>query len=126
LWLHSLGDTVKSGKKASEYEKLILDEMGTFLEETDIEVYKKALQKGSEDMVYEAELLFQGSEKIQTEIDELLQSLEEKYLKDKLVRAMHDLHLSETKKDTKRAEELIQLCQDISNKLSLLNKKKKN
>lgn len=121
LWLRSLED-----QKKREFAEEVLNKMSLFMEEKDMQVYQKVLALTPEDMLYEAELMFQGSEKIQIEAEELLSGIEEKILKDKLVRTMHDLHISETQKDVQKSGELIQICQDISNKLAALGRKKQN
>ncbi len=94
-----------------------------------LEEYERAKQdfdSPPEDLVFEAEMLFEGSKKIDKDIEELLQELEERTLKDTLSRAMADLNLAEKKKDKAKSEELIRLCQEISIKLSELNRKKQN
>ncbi len=121
LWLRTLKDEVK--RKLGDG---VLQNMSKFMDAKDMEIYQKVIVQGSDDILFEAELMFQGSEKLEQEIEELLVSLEEKILKEQLVKAMHDLHMYETKKERKKVEELVQVCQDISNKLAALNRKKNN
>jgi DNA primase len=123
-WLHSIGEQIKSGKKAGAWAEYIIQRIKDIVGELDFQVYDRAFQDTGQDLVFEAEILFQGSEKIDIEIEELLFGLEEKILKDELVKTMHELHIFETKKDKQKTQEFAKKCQEISEKLSRLHKKK--
>jgi DNA primase len=116
LWLQSKGDM----KKADSVTKDVLEIVST----QDSTFFTEDLKKAPEELIFEAEVLFSGSSRLEEEISELLFGLEERTLKELLSKTMLDLQLAEKKGDKERGEELIKQCQDISLKLTALNKKR--
>ncbi len=123
-WLMSPETTLKSSKEPKQLAQATAEQVKQIVGEPDSLLFQKAFDQIEQELVYEAELLFQGSEKIDREIKQLLYGLEEKILKEELVRLMHELHVSENMKNKARAEELVKKCQEISEKLSAVHRKK--
>lgn len=114
----------KTGEKNTRRVDEILEKISHILPESEFIYFKQSLENSPEELLFEAEALFDGSKKIEKDIGELLHELEERTLKHKLSETMMELGLAEKKKDIVRAEELLKICQDISLKLSELNKRK--
>lgn len=123
VWLkhaHKGGSTEIDAKKVEN----ILETVSHILPESEFIYFKNNVEHSSEELLFEAEVLFDGSKKIDKDISELLIELEERTLKNKLSRTMMELGLAEKKRDTAKVEELVKICQEISIKLAELNKKK--
>lgn len=104
----------------------ILEKISHILSEAEFIYFKRSVENSPEELLFEAEILFDGSKKIEQDINELLYELEERTLKHRLSEAMRELGLVEKKHDTAKAEELLKICQEISLKLSELNKRKES
>ena len=72
----------------------------------------------------EAEVYYTGNEKLQSIINELLQNLERECLEKEFEETMKELQKVEGEGDTKKAEEILKRCQEISNKLNHIKSKK--
>ncbi|MCF7864888.1 MAG: DNA primase [Candidatus Pacebacteria bacterium] len=102
----------------------VLEKISHILPESDFIYFKHSTENSPEELLFEAEVLFDGSKHIEKDMDDLLYELEERSLKHRLSETMMELGLAEKKHDTAKAEELIKICQEISLKLSGLNKRK--
>ncbi|MBP6974667.1 MAG: DNA primase [Candidatus Pacebacteria bacterium] len=102
----------------------VLEKISKILPESDFIYFKHSVENSPEELLFEAEVLFDGSKHIEKDMDDLLYELEERSLKHRLSETMMELGLAEKKHDIAKAEELIKICQEISLKLSGLNKRK--
>jgi len=118
LWLGS-----RQEQRDFEYLKAGLKKVLTEDEMADVE---RSLETKPEELIFEAELIFNGSSKIQEDMDELLLELEERLLKERLSRAMSELQISEKRGDRSKTEEILKICQNLSLELSALNKKRRD
>ena len=116
LWLRSKGEDTKADSVVQDVMRIVTTQDAAFFTED--------IKKAPEELIFEAEILFAGSTKLDDEIAELLFGLEERTLKEQLSKTMLDLQLAEKKGDKVKGEELIKQCQDISLKLTALNKKR--
>lgn len=127
IWLQ----TTDKGDKATNSAKAesLLNTLKTILSDEDfvkIESSLSELKDSDPALLFEAEMLFEGSDRVDKEAEELLQSLEEITLKERLSKAMFELQIAEKKGDKDSVEKYIKECQEISLKLSDLNKKRIN
>jgi len=81
-----------------------------------------SVEKKSE-LIFESEVIYKGSEKIQIEIEEMLMGLEVDYLKREFAQVMKALDEAEKKKDVEVVTKLLARCQELSNTLAQLSKK---
>ena len=81
-----------------------------------------SLEKKPE-LIFESEIIYRGSEKIQIEIEEMLTGLETDYLKREFAQVMKALDEAEKKKDAEEVTKLLARCQELSNTLAKLSKK---
>lgn len=128
VWLKNSQKENGVEEKAAGVDNKIVDEIfekiSSILPQSDFIYFKHNLDNSPEELLFEAEILFDGSKKIDNDIKDLLYELEERTLKHRLSETMRELGLVEKKHDTAKAEELIKICQEISLKLSELNKRK--
>ncbi|TAK57084.1 DNA primase, partial [Patescibacteria group bacterium] len=75
------------------------------------------------ELIFESEVIYTNSEKIEKEIEEMLQSLEADYLKREFAQVMKTLGEAEKNKDTDKVSLLLARCQELSNTLAQLSKK---
>lgn len=75
-----------------------------------------------DELIFEAEARFQGSERIEEELKELLRGFAEEILKEKFARKMSEIKEAEREWDVPRAEKLLAECQKISGELHALKK----
>ncbi len=85
----------------------------------------------SEELLFEAEMLFGKIEKgdmarLEHNLEELLLELEERSLKNTLGQLMSELQLAEKGQDKVKSDEIITKCQEISLKLSGLGTKRQS
>ncbi len=116
-WFRSKNDVAKADDLQAKASAILSAE--------DSKGFEEYVKNAAEEILFEAEVLFSGSSKLEEEAEDLLFGLEEYVLKDKLAKAMVELHVAEHKKDKVRGEELANICQDISTKLSSLHKRRK-
>lgn len=83
------------------------------------------LSKDKEELIFEAEAIFSGADKLEGELNELLMSLEEEQLKQAFTKAMAELGLAERDKDQAKIEQLLKTCHELSQKLNQLSERKK-
>ena len=76
----------------------------------------------SEELIFEAEARFHGSERLEDELKELLQSFTEEILRNQFSKKMIELKQAEEQCDIPLAEKLLVECQEISKKLHTITK----
>jgi DNA primase len=86
--------------------------------------FSKLLEQKSEKLIFEAELLYKGSEKLDREINDLLINLEESILKKQFSDVMHEMQLSDKSGDKELSLKLLKSCQNISTKLTELQRRR--
>ena len=99
--------------------KKILLELGELLNKTEDEILNKFKDK-EEDLIYEAEVFYEGGENLVKDVMELLSNFKEEYLKEQLARKMMELHLAEKERDDEKSNKILNECQIISNKIEEL------
>ena len=75
-----------------------------------------------DELIFEAEARFHGSEQVEKELDELLQNLKEEILREKFTIKMTELKNAEGKANVPLAEKLLAECQAISKELMKIKK----
>jgi len=78
----------------------------------------------TEEIIFEAESYYGDKEALIRETKELLQNFEEDILREQFVKIMRELGDAERGKDKERAEKLLISCQEISQKLAELSKRR--
>lgn len=78
-----------------------------------------------EELVFEAESYYGGSQKLEKEIDGLLLALSEDILRERFVVKMRELDEAEKKKDEMKTKELLAECQQITVKLAEISEKRR-
>ncbi len=68
-------------------------------------------------LIFEAEISFNKSEKLAEHIEELVLHFKEEYLRDEFTRAMQALQEAERQKNTPEVTRLLEVCQSLSNRL---------
>jgi DNA primase len=87
---------------------------------------EKEVEEKKEDLIFEAEVFYQGESDLEKDAAELLKNLEQETLKEELESKMRELRLSEEKKDFKRSAELLKICKEINDKIqNIKNEKEK-
>ncbi len=110
-------------KREATDSKVDVSALTTSLERILGPTYKDHLsQEDTESAAFEAEIAYAGSDILNTHIDEILLGLEEDVLKQQFTTLMNDLVDAERKGESKRAEEILQKCKEISAKLEALHK----
>ncbi len=87
-----------------------------------VKLLADSLEKKQE-LVFESEVIYKGSDKIETEIDEMLRGLETDYLKREFAEVMKALGEAEKRKDGDAITTLLARCQELSKSLAILSKK---
>ncbi len=70
-------------------------------------------------LILEAEVYYEGTEKLELEIGGLLAYLKEEIHKDEFARLMKEMRVAEVAGDTERVAELLKKCQAISKKMNM-------
>lgn len=123
----SAADSAANTQGASSSEdakriELIQSSLLKILGEKESSDFNTFIESRPDELIFEAEILFQGSKKIDRDIEELLYELEERILKNNLQRIMAELGLVEKRKDKEKGEQLIKQCKEISDRLAELNR----
>lgn len=121
LWLRDSG----KDEKAQE----VVDRSNNFLElDTEIarSYFIETLDRAPTELSFEAEVLFAGSSKLNNDIEELLLEIEERAFKNKLSVLMNSLSKMEKLNKKDEAMQILKQCQDLSLKLSEVQRKKKS
>ena len=98
-------DAEKILKKISEILNI---EINMLLEKT---------ANSKEDLIFEAEVFYGSDVDLKKDVKELLDNLEEEYLKEKLLRKIQELHFSEEKKEKERTGQILKEISEINNKI---------
>ena len=110
------------GEEDAKRIELIRSSLLKILGEKESSDFNTFIESKPDELIFEAEILFQGSKKIDRDIEELLYELEERILKNNLQRIMAELGLVEKRKDKEKGEQLINQCKEISDRLAELNR----
>lgn len=102
------------------------DKLHEILSESDRKAAEYLRENEREELLFEAEMLFGNAPNLEKHAQDLLFELEERCLKDELAQTMSELSLAEKAKDKVKSDEIIKKCQDISLKLSELNRKRQS
>ena len=86
------------------------------------EVILEKAKETEQDLVFEAEVFYGNGSSLVTDVKELLQNLEEEYLKEDLARKIRELYEAEQNKDSDRAIEILKECQAINNKIESITR----
>ncbi len=100
---------------SNEIEKRIKN----ILRETYEEIVE-LLKKDKEALLFETESYYNGKNNLKADIEELLLSLEEEYLKKEFSIAMNSLQRSEQIKDSSKVLQFLEECQRISNRINMI------
>lgn len=84
---------------------------------------KEALLVKNE-LIFEAEVMFGGSQKLAESLDLMILQIEEDYLKDQFAQTMQDLSTAERANNAEKATELLMRCQELSKKIGEIMKRK--
>jgi DNA primase len=113
-------------QKSLAVSSLGIEELEKRLEEIiGKEERKKAFEefeKEKNELILEAEISFEHSERLQKEIDEFFIHLSGDYLKEQFAEALRHLALAEEAKDAKKTKEMLQKCKELSDKINQLPK----
>jgi len=86
------------------------------------EVILEKAKETEQDLVFEAEVFYGNGSSLVTDVKELLQNLEEEYLKEDLARKIRELYEAEQNKDSDRAIEILKECQAINIKIESITR----
>ena len=78
-----------------------------------------------EDLIFEAEVFYGSDVDLKKDVKELLDNLEEEYLKEKLLRKIQELHFSEEKKEKERTGQILKEISEINNKIQSIKNGRK-
>ncbi len=79
---------------------------------------------GREELIFEAEARFHGTERLNDEVEDLLRNFEDEILRDQFSKEMMRLKEAEIKGDKESAQKILAECQEISKKLHNLTARK--
>ncbi|MFZ2522783.1 MAG: toprim domain-containing protein, partial [Minisyncoccia bacterium] len=113
IWWQEGNKTPLQDVSVHEIKKRAKDIMGKRYEEV-----VQELEKAKETLLFETESYYNGKENIKREIEELLLSLEEEYLKNQFSIAMNALQKSEQIKDSSKVLSYLEECQRLSQKIN--------
>ncbi|MEI6553715.1 MAG: CHC2 zinc finger domain-containing protein [bacterium] len=103
----------------------VLNRVNSFLDDVSKKYFDERIAPSPTELSFEAEVLFAGSSKLDHDIEELLLEIEERALKQSLSILMNNLNKMEKLQKKDEAMEILKECQNISLKLSEVQKKKK-
>lgn len=116
-------------KEKNEDDEMVSGIKSEIIRITSQNYFDKVFEQISErkdELIFQAEILYEGSKDIKEQINELLDNLEEDHLKSELAKSMGLLSQAEKKNEKNEALRLVNICKDISLKLSDLNNKRRN
>lgn len=88
--------------------------------EVKIETLLQSTLKDKEDLLFEAEVFYEGKTSLAKEVEELLNNLKTEYLKEELALKMRELYIAEENKDLQKSKQILIECQIINNKIEAL------
>jgi DNA primase len=109
LWQKSLKDP------SIDVEK-ILKELASVLNEQKGKLLEKTKDK-KEDLIFEAEVFYDGDADLKKDTEEMLSNLREEYLKEELEHKMRELHNAEEEKDAKKSAQILKECQILNSRI---------
>ncbi len=113
FWQEEMKDSVLDTKECKKkYKKVAGDKAGNILEGIS--------ERDKKGYIFEAEIYYENMENIDKEFNELMKYFEEEVLKDELEKVMHELRISENKKDFESVDSILKKCQEISKKINEL------
>jgi DNA primase len=115
LWWQKGNKISIEGVDVKDLEKRAKDILGEKFEEIE-----KELEKNKDALLFETESYYNGKQNLKSEIEELLLSLEEEYLKKKFSLAMNNLQKSEQIKDSGRVLSYLEECQRLSSRINAI------
>lgn len=110
--------------KGHDMTKLV-SRIKTIVDDAQFAHIEHLIKEAPEDITFEAEMMFSGSQHIDRIIEELCISLEEMVLKAKFATSMNELQQAERAGDKEKQQMLIIKCQDLTLQISALNHKRK-
>lgn len=81
------------------------------------DIFDSLTKEEKEGAVFEADISYEGSSKLNEELDELLLSLKSDYIKEEFTKNMKKLKEAESKKDSALSMKILEKCQDLSKEL---------
>ncbi len=102
----------------------IREKLSTIVGKDNLAKLEAEISTNKDELVFEAEVAYQNSDKIGQHIDELLVNLKEEYLKEEFADLMMKLQQAERDKNLDKVSEFLKRCQDISAELRTLSSKK--
>jgi DNA primase len=117
LWLRDSSNESKADE--------VLKRSETFLDAISKKYFDERISSSPTELSFEAEVLFAGSTKLDHDIEELLLEIEERSLKQTLSVLMNNLNKMEKLQKKDEAMEILKECQNLSSKLSEVQRKKK-
>ncbi len=108
-------------QKAAKDPRLQADSLEKDLERIlgpDTEFFLEKIKSDQEALLFETESYYNNRDTLESDVAELLLSLEEEDLKGKLIKTMAELHSSESLHDTEKSLSLLQECQRLSKRIN--------
>ena len=81
------------------------------------------LEPTKSELIFEIESYYNNSETLTAEIDELFMNLQEERLKEEFTKVMTELGVAEKNKNVEKVKKLLEVCQELSKKITALTKK---
>ena len=94
----------------------ILKEIAQILNVTENEVLEQA-KESKEDLIFEAEVFYEGDANAKADAEELVCNLKEEFLKEELADKMRELNIAEQAGDKERSSKILKECQEINKKI---------
>ncbi len=113
----------KTLKEPSIDLKVILEKIAGILNIKEEEVLEKA-QENQNDLIFEAEVFYEGEMNLKKDVEELISNLRDEYLRVELSKKMRELNIAEKAGDKERSSKILQECQELNEKIHE-NKKEK-
>jgi len=96
----------------------------TILGEKEMVEALRGYEEQKNELIFEAEQYYENKDGVEKELEELLMNFKEDSLRKRFVIVMKELQEAEDKKDDKKAKELLKRCQEITEQLAELSKKR--
>ena len=98
LWQNTLSEKVLDTEK-------IMNEISQILGKSTDSILEKTKDSGG-DMIFEAEVFYNGNDHLKGEAEELLSNLREEFLKEELMKKMQELNVAERDKDKEKSNKI--------------------
>ena len=113
----------KSGKAGRAEGLDIRQKVCTILGEEAVIKFESYFAPLEHDLIFEAEASYAESKNMERHVDELIFMLKEELLREERDEAMRKLQTAERDKNPQKTQELIKLCQELSNEIGAISKK---